>query len=68
MTFITFTLWENEGIVSVIGLKDVSIFTDGIIGLDIGGEFLNNCAISDDFFKEDFDPFLDTISGLKINE
>ena len=31
-------------------------------------EFLNNCAISDDFSKEDFDPFLDTILGLEIDE
>ncbi len=31
-------------------------------------EFLNNCAISDDFSKGDFNPFLDAISGLKIDE
>ena len=31
-------------------------------------EFLNNCAISDDFSEEDFDPFLDVILGLKIDE
>ncbi len=52
----------------VISLEDVGVFTDGVTGLDIEGEFSNNCAISNDFSEGDFDPFLDTISGLKINE
>ncbi|RGB33380.1 hypothetical protein C1646_669400 [Rhizophagus diaphanus] len=54
---------ENEGIVGVIGLEYVGVSTDGVTGLDIGEEFSNNCAISDDFSEDDF---LDTISGLEI--
>ena len=68
MTFITFALWENEGIVGVIGLEDVGVSMDGVTSLDTGGESSNNCAIPDDFSEEDLDPFLCAISGLEINE
>ncbi len=31
-------------------------------------EFLNNCAISDDFSEGDFDSFFDVILDLEIDE
>jgi hypothetical protein len=44
VTLITFALCKKEESIGVTGLKDA-----GIIGLDTGGESLNNCAMSDDF-------------------
>ena len=43
----TFALWEKEESVGVVGLEDADAFTDGITGLDAGGEILNKSAISD---------------------
>ena len=52
----TFALCEKEGSVGVVGLETADAFTDGITGLDAGGEVSNKFAISD------------VCSGLEIDE
>ena len=52
----TFALCEKEGSVGVVGLETADIFTDGVAGLDAGGEVSNKFAISD------------VCSGLEIDE
>ena len=68
VTLITFAFWENEGNVGVTGLEGADVSTDGVTGLDTGGESSNNCAISDDFSEGDFDSFFDVILDLEIDE
>ena len=43
----TFALCEKEGSVGVVGLETADAFTDGVTGLDAGGEVSNKSAISD---------------------
>ena len=43
---ITFALWEKEGRVGVVGLEDADASTDGVTGLDVGGEVSNKSAVS----------------------
>ena len=43
----TFALCEKEGSVGVVGLKTADSSTDGVTGLDAGGEVSNKSAISD---------------------
>ena len=52
----TFALCEKEGSVGVVGLGTADAFTDGVTGLDAGGEVSNKFAISD------------VCSGLEIDE
>jgi len=52
----TFALCEKEGSVGVVGLETADASTDGVTGLDAGGEVSNKFAISD------------ICSGLKIDE
>ena len=47
VTLITFTLCEKEGSVGVVGLKIADASTDGVTGLDAGGEVSNKSAIFD---------------------
>ena len=56
MTFITLALCEKEGSVGVVGLETADASTDGVTGLDAGGEVSNKFAISD------------VCSGLEIDE
>ena len=43
----TFALCEKEGSVGVTGLEGADVSTDGVTGLDAGGEVSNKSAISD---------------------
>ena len=43
----TFALCEKEGSVGVVGLEMADASTDGVTGLDTGGEVSNKSAISD---------------------
>ena len=52
----TFALCEKERSVGVVGLETADAFTDGVTGLDAGGEVSNKFAISD------------VCSGLEIDE
>ena len=52
----TFALCEKEGSVGVVGLEMADASTDGVTGLDAGGEVSNKFAISD------------VCSGLEIDE
>ena len=52
----TFALCEKKGSVGVVGLETADAFTDGVTGLDAGGEVSNKFAISD------------VCSGLEIDE
>jgi len=52
----TFALCEKEGSVGVVGLETADTFTDGVTGLDAGGEVSNKFTISD------------ICSGLEIDE
>ena len=68
MTFITLALCEKEGSVGVVGLETADASTDGVTGLDIGGESSNNCAMSNDFSEEDLDHLFVANSCLEIDE
>ena len=52
----TFALCEKEGSVGVVGLETADASTDGVTGLDAGGEVSNKFTISD------------VCSGLEIDE
>ncbi len=47
MIFITLAFCEKERSVGVVGLEMADAFTDGVTGLDAGGEVSNKSAISD---------------------
>jgi len=49
VTLITFALCEKEGSVGVTDLENAGVSTDGVTGLNTGGESSNNCAMSDYF-------------------
>ena len=44
---ITFAFCEKEGVLSITGLELIGVSTDGVIGLDAGGEVSNKFIISD---------------------
>ena len=64
MTFITFALWEKEGSVGVVGLEMADPSTDGVTGLDTGGEVSNKSAISDVCSDLDIDEWEDELVPL----
>ena len=47
VTLITFAFCEKEGVLGVTDLELIGVSTDGVAGLDAGGEVSNKSIISD---------------------
>ena len=60
----TFAFCEKEESVGVAGLETADAFTDGVTGLDAGGEISNNSTISDVFLDLVFDERDDELALL----
>ena len=63
----TFALCEKEGSVGVVGLETADISTDGVTGLDAGGEVSNKSAMSDVLEIDERDDELALLDPLTLS-
>ena len=66
VTLMTFTLWEKEGSVGVVGLEDTDAFMNGITGLDSGGEVSSKSTISNVLVFDEQDDELTLLDPLML--